>query len=1037
MKKIIPLLLIVLCFGERITLVRGSNDYAPPVPPQQDYTIKLRTEYGVETMPFNRFGKFPLFDAFMQPSRIAADTLAILVLRAEFVEDDDSLTSGNGKMDLVGFGSPEDGLFYDPPHDKTYFERVMQFVRNYYKVNSFGNVVVNFVVKPDADTVSYQLPRKMRYYCGFDRYEPETGFVYFNVAALEMGLIRILVDAIAAADEDETIDFSDYDEVMIFHAGVGREVSLGFGRFCDIHSVYIPNGALQYYLGKPYILANGGTDTITSGTLDPEMERVDEYMVGVTGTVCHEFGHLLGLPDLYDISGWSNGVGAWDIMGTGAFVGSPLAGAPEGTIPANACGWSRYFLGWVTPEVITNPETLVTDYSLRASAIDTTQYDVAGQTLIKIPISSTEYFLLENRQQDIVQKDTIIVDVEDGVPIYVDNGEYDFFLPGSGILIWHIDDDVVYSNFPTNTLQINASHKGVDLEEADGIQHFDAWWYGDTLEYFGSRYDPFFVDDSNKANHEFGPFTEPNSDAYYGKSLISIDVTSGLDTVMDFDVNFGLFQKGFPVIAEPNRKVQCVSYGDLDNDDDIELVVALTSGRIYAYDHGGTIYGADFSSGPLTSFIAVGDINGDDADDIVFASGFDLHCLDGSTMSPMPGFSFSAENRIHGAPLIYDLDGDTHNEIIVGSMDRKLYCLDASGTNIANFPLTFTTELVSTPCVFKDSEHIIGVLGSNGTFWLVNQNGIIKEFTESTHNLFTYASPVVADMDRDAEPEAAIINGYGTIYVYGEDSLEQWFDILIDTTFYVTPALADLDGDGYLEMIMPNSSKSLYVANRNGTSENNFPLHSDDYIYYPTLVADFDADGRQEIVLGWGTSDTFGTGQLKIIHDRKSEFEFSPLHGEDGFTAPGVIVDLDEDGDIELCCGSDYGRLYVWDFPGTSASWSSYMNSPQNWGVYTGQLNETQVASGLLGNCYIYPSPVEQEANVRFFLNQDADVTVEIMDIVGHKIGRVRVINTTANEYNEVPFDFTRQSNGIYVLRVEADNGGNREVKFKKFAVLK
>lgn len=113
------------------------------------------------------------------------------------------------------------------------------------------------------------------------------------------------------------------------------------------------------------------------------------------------------------------------------------------------------------------------------------------------------------------------------------------------------------------------------------------------------------------------------------------------------------------------------------------------------------------------------------------------------------------------------------------------------------------------------------------------------------------------------------------------------------------------------------------------------------------------------------------------------------------------------------------------------------MNSPQNWGMYTGQLNETQVASGLLGNCYIYPSPVEREANVRFFLNHDADVTVEIMDIVGHKIGRVRVVNPTPNEYNEVPFDFVKQSNGVYVLRVEADDGSNREVKFKKFAVLK
>jgi hypothetical protein len=236
---------------------------------------------------------------------------------------------------------------------------------------------------------------------------------------------------------------------------------------------------------------------------------------------------------------------------------------------------------------------------------------------------------------------------------------------------------------------------------------------------------------------------------------------------------------------------------------------------------------------------------------------------------------------------------------------------------------------------------------------------------------------------------------------------------------------------------MPNSSRSLYVANRNGTSENNFPLHSDDYIYYPNLAADLDGDGREELIFGWGVSDSFGTGQLKILHDRRSEFEFSPLYGEGGFTAPGVIVDLDGDGDVELCCGTEYGKLYAWDFPGTAVSWSSYMNSPANWGLYAGDLTETQAMSGLLGSCYIYPSPVEREANVRFFLKQDADVTVEIMDIVGHEIGRVTMQNPTANEYNEVAFDFVRQSNGVYIVRVEADDGNTREVKFQKFAILK
>jgi len=1045
LKKIFLFTLLILFtnlgFGKQVTLLRDRLGQPPQQPLNTPYTLKLITDTGVETIPVRKFQNIALYRRFMpprpQPTEPLRETKHILALRVEFVEDDDSLTSGNGKMDLEGFNTPESGLFYDPPHTKIYFERQMQALSNYYKSNSFGNLEVTWTVKPDAESLSYQLPNKMRYYCGYDHYDPETGFIYYNIWAREMGLVRVLVDAIAAADQDETIDFSDYDGVMIFHAGVGFEVSLSFGGFCDLNSVYIPAGALEFYLGKPYILANAGTDTIRDGTLDPEMERVGEYMVGLLGTVCHEFGHLVGLPDLYDVSGRSSGVGSWDIMCNGAYTGNPYAGAPPGSVPANLGAWSRYFLGWVTPQTITNPDTVLT---LRAAEIDTTQYEVADQTMIKIPISETEFFLIENRQQDIVQKDTIIIDVEDGVPIYVDYGEYDFFLPGSGILIWHIDDNVIDANYAMDIIQVNPQHKGVDLEEADGIQHFDAWWFGDSLEFFGSLYDAFFVDDNNKANHYFGPLSNPNSDSYYGKSLVTIDVKSKLDTLMDFSFNLGIYQSGFPVLVRPWQQIQSVSYGDLDGDGNTEVIAAIKRGSVYAFNSDGSPYGTYTAYSEINTFLSVGDIDGDGAEDILFGTGSHIVCLDGVSLTPMPHFTFTADNEILATPLLFDINGDSHNEIIFGSKDRKLYCLDSTGTNIPNFPIYLSTELLSTPCVFDENEGLIGVLGSNGLFWLVNRDGVVKEFTDARHNMITYASPVVGDMDRDGAPEAVIINGFGTVYIFGEDTLEQWFDILIDTTFYVTPALADLDNDGYLEIIMPNSSKTLFVTNRNGTSENKFPIYYEDYIFYPLLIADFDDNNTDEIVFSLATSDTLGNSHLMLVNNRNKEFEFSPLFGEGGFSSPGVVFDLDADGDLELACGSDFGRLYIWDFPGTDVSWSGYMNSPKNWGCFAGELMQPQIAAGLLGNCYIYPSPVEREGwvRVRYFLNQEADVTVEIIDIVGHEIGSPeRIDNATPNEYNEVRFNLTEESNGIYIVRVEAKNGSRREVKFKKFAILK
>ncbi len=1028
------ILILTLAFAGRVCLTRDNLRAQAGPFPNPDLTIKVSTPGGIRTYPGHAISAIDWFSGFPhKPPARGRATIKVLVLKVEFVEDGDSITTGTGKMDLIGFGSPDDGLNYDPPHTKLYFQHHMEFLNNYFKSNSFGDLQVDFKVKPDYPTANYQLPQKMVYYSGFDHFDAENGIVYFNTYGQEMGLVRILADAVAAADQDPSIDFSQYDAMIIFHAGTLLQSSFNFLRFGDIPSATVPDTAVKYYLGHP-ILANSGSDTIDYPvSINAEMGRVNEYMVGEVGTVVHEFGHILGIPDLYDVYGWSNGVGAWDIMGTGGWSPNPTVGVPSGMLPTNCSAWTRYWMGWVNPALVTRPESLLT---LRASEIDTTQYIARDRTMFKVPVSGTEFFLIENRQQDMRGKDTVYVDVEDGVPVSVDYGEYDFFLPGSGILVWHVDDNIVNNSWDVDTMQVNPKHKGVDLEEADGIQHFDAWWYVDSLEYYGSRYDAFWKDDSNKANRRFGPFTNPNSDSYFGKTMLNLDVLSGLDTLMDFSLGFDNYQRGFPVTTISGIPITAVSHGDLNADNHQEIVCLMSNGFLYAFDDTGGLYlNRYLGNGDLTH-PAIGDINADGSDDIVFGRGFGLYAVDGQTFNYLDSFPYIARDAITGPPLLFDLNADGRLEIIFGSRDRYLYCLDSLADPIAPFPLYLNSELLSTPCVFDPARRRIGVLGSDGLFWIVDAAGIVKAFDDSRHNMVTYASPVAGDLDRDGEPEAVTINGYGTIYIYGADSLEVKFDILIDTTFYATPGLADLDRDGYLEIVMPNSSRSLYVTNRNGTAENNFPLHSPDKILPPLVVADFDDNGRSDIVFGLAPSDSLASGRLRIINDINREFSYSPLFGDGGFSSHGCIFDLDGDGGMELACGTTTGRLYVWEFPGRRCDWAGYMNSPRNTGYYDGVLPSV-IAGPLIGSFYMYPSPVTMNGRVRFFLGEPAEVRVDILDITGRRIRDLDVPDPTANEYNEVEFDFSNQANGVYIVRVEARAGGRTEVKFKKFAVLK
>jgi len=62
-------------------------------------------------------------------------------------------------------------------------------------------------------------------------------------------------------------------------------------------------------------------------------------MAPTVGVDSHEFGHLLGLPDLYDYSGNSNGVGFYSLMGAGSW-------GSKGAIPVHMDAWSKYVLGF-------------------------------------------------------------------------------------------------------------------------------------------------------------------------------------------------------------------------------------------------------------------------------------------------------------------------------------------------------------------------------------------------------------------------------------------------------------------------------------------------------------------------------------------------------------------------------------------------------------------------------------------------------------------------------------------------------------------
>ncbi len=184
---------------------------------------------------------------------------------------------------------------------------------------------------------------------------------------------ELVSDSIALADP--VVDFSNYDGVTIIHAGQGQELSHDWK---------------DYWSSEWWnfnILTDDGV-YIRRASVSPEESTIgDPSFVGV---LAHEFGHDLGLPDLYDTSYSGNiYVGHWGLMASGSWNGPMNLGDQ----PSHMMGWCKSQLGWVNAS--TTVEVL-TDYT---GVIDPLEFSTSGTHLVRINVTSEQYYLIEVRRK--------------------------------------------------------------------------------------------------------------------------------------------------------------------------------------------------------------------------------------------------------------------------------------------------------------------------------------------------------------------------------------------------------------------------------------------------------------------------------------------------------------------------------------------------------------------------------------------------------------------------------------------------------------
>jgi len=383
-------------------------------------------------------------------------------------------------------------------------------------------------------------------------------------------------------------------------------------------------------------------------------------------------------------------------------------------------------------------------------------------------------------------------------------------------------------------------------------------------------------------------------------------------------------------------------YCNLDADDDLEIVYN-TGLQTYAWNIDGTVvtgWPVGLSMYP-DGAPAFGDIDGDGEGEIVISTrtpgtgnSGQLYAFekDGSTVT---GFPVTMSGGATKTPVLADLNGDGSYEIVV---EERAYpngyigVYNGDGTLFPSFPVEMG-EIPGSAAAVGDitGDNIPEIVAESyyNVFAYDNAGNLLSGFPYSpgTDRVFSYSSPVLADLDGDGYREILVgdhssVIGNGAVHAirYNGAALEGWPNF-VGNWIYGPPAVGDINGDGNLDVAVGDQvlsgspSDTVYVWDNTGNLLPGWPSPPMNAIHNQIMLADIDGDDEVELVWDDNTGDNVYIG---YNHDGTvmSGWPLS-LSGSSFFMNP-FVTDINNDGILDMSgasiiLSSNELNFYLWD----------------------------------------------------------------------------------------------------------------------------
>ncbi len=982
-------------------------------------------------------------------------TIRILAVRIQFPEEVPDLisTTGSGRFDLRPRAEARATYRFPfdlPPHDRAFYAQHLTALANLYRGASGGQLELAFEVWPTRPQGAYELERAMATF-GNGRTDSER----------EIDWVELLRDAVSAvsATEGNALDFDRFDSICVIHAGVFE------GRLNDIAPVYLSPDDLDRILGGPIRTPSG---TVRDGWLVPQAMSTDG-VAGLNSTMAGLFAFQLGLPSLAlsTPQGQVPAIGGWSILdaGVGNLVTPP--GRPEddvviGYLPPLLGAWARTELGWIEPLVVSRDTTV----TLLAAT------DPESLQAVKVPIGPGEYFLLENRYRGEGPLEIELSDGNEGV--WLDARPREWAIPGSGLLIWHVDERRIESaRAAGEALNNDPLKRSIHLEEADGFEDignaFVTLFDPRVSEFAGGESDPF------KDGTVFGPGTQPSTHTNAGAETgVEITAPDPAAERIQIEIRFRRNLPGWPVQA-PDSLAGAPVVADFDGDGQPEVAAVTRHGEAVIWNAGARTGSQKTSSTrePVLSAPVAGDLDSDGAVDLVWVDGAGMgHALI-LKMGSREGFLQVIEitlghialgrPTVAGAPLVIEhvLSNTETPELIFAGTDGQLSIspgLGAAGSDplVLDAGAGQTIVGLAAGDVTSDGLADIVTVNANGLVSLVDDGELrlLGRFvTEPT------GGPVLGDLDGDGTLEVVVAGTSGEVTALEIGPKSERFGIVVDATgpmdgfpmdvgspLATAPALADINDDGRLEIIVLGPDR-VHAVRFNGVVQAGFPVRfpvTDAPETRPTRPVILKPEGEPALIF-------FGLDDGRVL---AMEGPSTGVEARENLAMPGdlasapTLADLDGDGRVEIVAATVDGLIQARPLPYTASPQTLVWSAPEADAARTSRFggprgNAPATVEALMpeSSVYCYPNPVgpETEGRFRFFLSETARVDVQIFNLAGELVDTFGSgpEGFGGGTENEITWDTSKLGSGFYLARLAARANGRTDVALVKTAVVK